>query len=313
MRDPLAHPLSRRRPARARRRWARDGVSEVEYASTPRYRAWRAGLRPESSVVTGHLKRAVRERMAATGEKYTQAYRALTEPDDGFIPEVVPGKVTAVMSSGGHLNLDLIAPALTAALATGQRLIVVPYEGRTVYSLPGLLDLAVMRGITDDDAIAEIFATRDRARLARIFEAVDDIEFWMPRVPQTRWEEKLDNQTVVWVQDVQAAAPLGGVEGDPFRDHGMRAQLTTLRRIARDTGAGVAIANCTDIQKDWKLVAECVDTAYGVEVLDRLTYQSGGEPRDLRIHCYDRGHRSWQARRTAPARSVTTWRPVLYT
>lgn len=250
--------------------------------------------------------------MAATGEKYTQAYRALTEADDGFVPEIVPGNVTAVMSSGGHLNLNLIAPALAATLVAGQRLIVVPYKGGTIDSLPGLLDLAVMREVTDNDAIAEIFAARDRARLAQIFEAVDDVEFWMPGVPRARWDERLDSKTVVWVQDIQAAAPLGGVEGDPFRDLGMRAQLTTLRRIARETGASIALAHCTGISEDWKLVAECVDIAYGIDHLDRLTYQGGGEPRDLRVHRYDGGQRSWQARRTAPARSVTTWRPILH-
>ena len=74
------------------------------------------------------FKRAVRERMNATGEKYTEARRAIAEVDAGrhsrdpVRAALRPGRVIGIVSGGGGTNLGLVMPYLIQLQDRGHHL-----------------------------------------------------------------------------------------------------------------------------------------------------------------------------------------------
>src|SRR4051812_18757769 len=96
------------------------------------------------------LKSAVRARMRETGEKYTEARRAVLADRSG-LPDVLtevskavqPCRITAVLSGGGATNFGLALPAIGKFLESGQPLLHTTSGRDGVLALPNDFDFAI--------------------------------------------------------------------------------------------------------------------------------------------------------------------------
>src|SRR4051794_26787481 len=111
------------------------------------------------------LKSLIRERMRETGEKYTQARRAVLaqrgQPAD-VLSEVTraiqPGRVTALLSSGGGTNFGLAVPALCGLLKAGHPLLHTTGGREGLLALPNDFDFAIELGIATPDEVVDALA-----------------------------------------------------------------------------------------------------------------------------------------------------------
>jgi hypothetical protein len=219
-------------------------------------------------------KRAVRLRMAETGEKYTAARRALLEPktEDYELGHLVrPGMVIAIVNGGGATNLALAMPVLARHLEGGGHLVVAQL-GDDSWAMPGAPDLVVGRGIATAEEVAGWIAAEDEHELRRAVEAA------APRVQvleglatpdQLAAALELAPNPLLYVQDIQTDPPLRplAVADPPDEFAEVPENVRAIRRVIEETKATAIVCHCIpadDIQS-WEPLAKVTDYTLAIE------------------------------------------------
>jgi hypothetical protein len=246
--------------------------------------------------------------MAVTGEKYTEAHRAVLQPPthDSLIDAALkPGRTTAVVAGGGLTNLALLMPRLVRLHQAGHPLFVVPLEPQfRPRELPGLFDFVTATGLATTADIEAMIRADERDRLVALLERVSENLTWID-VPQpcTRWREQLATASsrtgraaVIFAQDVQADPPLSGARGPSGRGdlaagRPVPAQAATLTRLARETGAIITFGHCMpfNYEEGWRHLTEIADHTIAIEI-DELDLGQLDRPRAATLHHHEDGH-----------------------
>jgi hypothetical protein len=233
-------------------------------------------------------KRAIRDRMAATGESYTQAARVLstTAPDGAAIAygALKPGRLVASVCAGGMSNTALFLPALARLRDEGHAVVVMPYRGN---ALPHPLDLVVLGGHSDPETLSGLDAPQITA-LVKI--AATGFEFLDRPLRLADWQRKLDDMRartgrapVMFVQDIQSNGPIVESLHAPERGEseldGIPRQVSALRVLANTAEAIIAVSHCDSptTPGTWNAVEAAADEAF-------LITGDYGEPLKLRIN-----------------------------
>lgn len=265
------------------------------------------------------LKDAVRERMARTGEKYTEARRRIIEIDavevtDRLETDLRPGTMTAVIGGGGMTNFGLVMPRLLEFLEQGHLVAVAAHEGRPVpFNMSSPFDFIVARGLADNEELARLFASedeQDRERLRRLIdEAMEGMFFPGRPITEREWVSRLETtdgepRAVLYVPDLQVDHPLAdwpSGESTTLGDfEAMPAQLTGLRSIARRSDAIVIGAHCMPPEGEggWRVVSEIVD--------ETIVIQSNRAVDEGRSRTHTLHHYSNWAQHSGPERRTQT-------
>jgi hypothetical protein len=231
------------------------------------------------------FKRAVRERMAQTGEKYTVARRALAGDDGGSRREdpitaaLRPCRMTGFVSGGGMTTLGLVLPHLLRLEDEGHHLTIAPHisgqRGHPMSELPSLLDQVTARGLATPQRMAEDLAG-ELTLLRQLAERMPGSSLLPGATRDSRLsnhlrENERDGRTaVIWVQDVQTDPPL--TRGGDGGFDGIEAQLDGLRRIARETGAIVVVGHCMppEYEDGWEVLRAGADDTFVIADDTRL-------------------------------------------
>jgi hypothetical protein len=232
------------------------------------------------------LKKAARARMVASGEKYTEARRAMQGKDDrhetprAAIGEVDaplrPGSVTAFVCGGGMTNLGAAMPSLVRLIEAGHPLSMVIGARQGLLGLPSEIDFAIARKLATVDEVVELIVSEDAAALERLVgHAIPNILTVDAPMLTSSWRELLagvgatERAAVLWVQDIQVGAPMAGGSGNEVDQ--IPWQIDCLRELARETGAIVALGHCMpdQIREGWSEVAEGADETF--VITDKVT------------------------------------------
>lgn len=225
------------------------------------------------------FKRAVRERMRQTGEKYTEARRALGGTDGGAgRPESAdpiaaglrPGRLVAFVCGGGFVNFSLVMPYLIQFQDRGHHLTYVLSERDGILEIPSPFDFACARGITSTEHVAEILADEDAGEDAMnaLIAGVPNASLTDEPMHDLLWARHLREKTatgraaVLWVNDVQVGPPLARAGEGGF--DGIADQLVGLRRLAVETGAIIALGHCmpAHYRDGWDVIVNGVDETF---------------------------------------------------
>lgn len=246
------------------------------------------------------MKKTVRARMAQTGEKYTEALRAVKTPAAAepsrppsrrhLTDELRPESVTAVVSGSGATNLALILPDLIALRDAGHPVVIAAHErGGGVGELPSPLDFAYASGLATIEEVQRAVRSQDRDALMSIdSRGTRGITFLGRPLTTSEWREALDasgsgKEPVLWVPDIQVDAPLAdwpvGTTLSEFDQ--IPVQLSGLRDLARYTGAIIGVGHCSpaDFEHGWRIVAEIADQTV---IIDEEVNTSHGPRSDTR-------------------------------
>lgn len=219
-------------------------------------------------------KRAVRQRMAKTGEKYTVAHRALLEPEaaDYELRHLVqPGNVVAIVNGGGGTNLSLALPVLARHLEDGGHLVLTRYRDDRD-SIPGAPDLVVGRGIATVAEIVAWIEAKDEDALMQAVEtaAPDALFFRGPTTPECLAAAlELGPKPLLYVQDVQTDPPLelSGVEGRPHEYELVPENVRAIRAVVEMVGAAAIVCHCASAEdiESWEPLAAVCDYTLAIE------------------------------------------------
>jgi hypothetical protein len=161
-------------------------------------------------------KRAIRERMEKTDEKYTAARRALLDvaagPPSHELHQLLrrPGTIVAVVNGGGGMNLALALPAIARHLDEGGHLVFSPY-GDDFLGIPSAPDFAIARGVATLAEIETWIEGKDKENIGRaITEAAPGAQVLNgPSTPESLAEAlELRPDPLLYVQDIQTDPPL---------------------------------------------------------------------------------------------------------
>lgn len=222
-------------------------------------------------------KRAIRQRMAETGEKYTDARRELLNPgtsSDSFELRhlVKPRTVSAIVSSGGGTNLALAMPVLARHLDRGGHLVVTQYRD-DASAMPGPLDLVVTRGIATLDEVRGWLEEDDRSGLEPAVEAAAaGVQvFKGPTTPALLREAlMLGPNPLLYVQDVQTDPPLQ----QPARNRRLKHEhelvpdnVEALGEVVLSVGASAIVGHCmpADDIESWEPLSKVADHTFAIE------------------------------------------------
>jgi hypothetical protein len=220
-------------------------------------------------------KRAVRLRMAETGEKYTAARRALLEPktEDYELGRLVrPGNVIAIVNGGGATNLALAMPVLARHLEGGGHLVVAQL-GDDGWAMPGAPDLVVGRGIATIEEVRGWIEDEHEHE----HELRQAVEAATPRVQvvgglvpeQLAAALELGPNPLLYVQDIQTDPPLRplAVADPPDEFAHVPENVRAIRRVIEETKATAIVCHCIpadDIQS-WEPLAKVSDYTLAIE------------------------------------------------
>jgi hypothetical protein len=240
--------------------------------------------------------------MEETGEKYTEARRALLAADSAppppaqtvFGDTLRPGAITAVVCGGGLTNLAFALPTLLARRDAGHHLVTVAGERDNVLELPSPLDFPVITRLATVTEVASMFVERDERLTDLIAQAARHVTAASGQATPGAWRERLaglaqdGTQPVVWVQDIQVAGPIVVPRGRSGFDE-IPAQMDALRALARETGATIALGHCANFDHpDWELVASAADETFVIND-DAALDTDLDRPRAAMVHHYRGG------------------------
>jgi hypothetical protein len=224
------------------------------------------------------LKSAVRARMRETGEKYTNARRAVLAGRGGTTDvlsevskAVQPGRITAVLSGGGATNFGLALPTIGKFLEAGQPLLHTTAGRDGVLALPNDFDFAIQLGIaTEDEVVAALAADgRDEGLMAKTEPMMRQITVLEGRAVYSALAARLSERSadlagVMWVQDFDDGGPFAlGRPKLGYREE-LEEQMPWLRRLADETGVAIVLGHLDDDldQRDWWPIAQHADTTF---------------------------------------------------
>ncbi len=218
-----------------------------------------------------HEKRAIRRRMAETGEKYTVASRALREPGLELPDLVRPGSMVAIINSGGATNLSLAMPVLARHLEDGGHLVLTQY-GDDRFAIPGAPDLVVGRGIATTAEIAGWIEDRDEGGLRQAFEAaVSGVQvFKGPTTPERLVAAlALGPNPLLFVQDIQTDPPILLSEAeDRLSDYELVPDnARAIRKAIAEAGSTAIVCHCMGAEdiESWEPLAAVCDYTLAIE------------------------------------------------
>jgi len=212
--------------------------------------------------------------MKTKDEKYTQARRAITDPDhpapgseDPVGAALRPGRVVGIVSGGGMTNLALVISYLIGFQDRGHWLTYVRSERTGLFEVPSPFDFVCARGLAGYDQLGELIVAHDPQVEELLMALADDTTTHGPLLPSD-WRQHLIEKTtagrtpVVWVQDIQVGAPLALGRSDDY--DGIPDQLSRLRDIAAETGAIIAVGHCMphDWPDGWEMIVDGTDDTF---------------------------------------------------
>lgn len=235
------------------------------------------------------LKKDVRARMAATGENYTTALRAITGGNDGgalspVASALTQGTVTIAVCGGGMSNTALMLPEMLRLARAGHPLVIRPGQREGITELPSVVDLAVLAGtlpldqaaaVANDD-LAALLAAVEKTKVAAIY-----LDGSMLRAELVSQIEQLQSDygkpAMIWVQDVQVAGAVA-IPGDAEPDD----QVAALLDVARQSGAIIAGGHCmpSEYEPGWEDVAAAASEAFVIDWVDDGAIDPCDGPRD---------------------------------
>lgn len=221
-------------------------------------------------------KRAIRERMAKTGEKYTAARRALLDvaagPPSHELPHLLrPGAVVAIVNGGGGTNLALAMPVLARHLDEGGHLVVTQY-GDDALALPNALDIVVARGVATLAQVTAWLESDDEESLGQAVEAaVAGVRVFKgsttPEILAGALE--LAPKPLLYVQDVQTDPPLR--QPNPGRELSefdlVPDNVRAIRGVIEKVGGQVIVGHCipADDIESWEPISRVADYTLAIE------------------------------------------------
>ena len=263
------------------------------------------------------FKRAVRERMQSTGEKYTQARRAVAaDPalgsQDPLRTALRPGRVVGIVSGGGGTNLALVIPYLIKFQDRGHWLTYLRSERTGLFEVPSPFDFVCARGLASYDEVGDLIAAEDPRAEALLMALPDDTATHGPLLAAD-WRQHLAEKAVggrapvVWIQDVQVGAPFAPRRRDEDSDEAIAEQLALLRDVAVESGAIVAVGHCMpyDWHDGWDVIVEGADDTFVIASDD--TYDVDGATRGATIEHHSHDAPPANFRRTIDT-SFSRWR-----
>jgi hypothetical protein len=219
-------------------------------------------------------KRAVRRRMAETGEKYTAARRALVEPTtkDYELGHLVrPEKVIAIVNGGGATNLAFAMPVLARHLEDGGHLVVTQL-GDDGWAMPGAPDLVVGRGIATAEEVGSWIGAEDEHQLRQAVEAAASrVQVLEGRATSEQLAAALERgpNPLLYVQDIQTDPPLRplNVVDPPDEFANVPENVRTIRRVIEETKATAIVCHCipADDIESWEPLAKVTDYTLAIE------------------------------------------------
>ena len=265
------------------------------------------------------FKKAVRERAARTGEKYTTARRALLADghDNGSADPIeaalTPGSVIAFVCGGGMTNLALVMPTLVKLRGRGHKLMCMLSERHSM-ALPSAGDFAVVSGAATVNEVVDAYRSdADDQVEAAIFAAAEGVTVVDGPTTFGEWVEQLQTRSsrglapVLWVQDIQVGGPFAlGSRNDVDE---ISDQLAGLHDLARETGAIIALGHCMsfDMRESWQMIVDGVDETFVVDDEEQSVW--GRDPTKLTLHHF-RGRQKTLISRVVDHR-FSSWRAEL--
>jgi hypothetical protein len=221
-------------------------------------------------------KRAIRQRMEETGEKYTIARRALQDAADGPSAHELqrllrPESVTAIVSGGGGANLALAMPVLAQHLDDGGHLVVTQYRDDAL-ALPNALDFVVTRGIATVAEVMTWLESDDEDSLKRAIEAaVPGVQVsGGPTTPALLAKAmELGPKPLLYVQDVQTDPPLR--QPNPGRELSefdlVPDNVRAIRDVIDKVGGRAIIGHCIPAEdiESWEPISKVSDYTLAIE------------------------------------------------
>ncbi|HET7444521.1 MAG TPA: hypothetical protein VFJ57_07680 [Solirubrobacterales bacterium] len=241
-------------------------------------------------------KRAIRQRMEETGEKYTTAQRALLATEDRCpeLPQLIkPGAVIAIVNGGGATNLAFAMPVLAHHLDSGGHLVVTQY-GDDRFAIPSAPDLVVARGIASVAEMTAWLEARDEGKLRHAFEAaVSGVKvFKGPTTPEILADAlKAEPNPLLYVQDVQTDPPLLRPAQADRRDEFelVPDNVRAIRQVIEQVRGAAIVGHCMpayDIE-GWEPISEVADHTLAIEH-DYLRFDRDDDRRfDATIEVFD--------------------------
>jgi len=239
------------------------------------------------------LKKDVRARMAAAGENYTTALRAITGGAGGGLSPVAsalkPGTVTIAVCGGGMSNTALLLPEILRLARAGHPLVIRPGQREGITELPSLVDLAVLAGTlpldqasaaANEDGLAALVAAVEETKVAAMY--LGGAMLRTRLVSQIRQlQAEYGKPAVIWVQDVQVAGAVAlGPDAEP------EDQVAALLDVAQQSGAIIAGGHCmpSEYEPGWEDVAAAASEAFVIDWADESIDPFEGSRDGVLIH-----------------------------
>jgi hypothetical protein len=245
-----------------------------------------SGWKEEEVTENSSVKKAARRRMKETGEKYTEALRAVLaerEWSGGIVgsPSVglklEPETLTAVIGGGGLTNLALVMPWVIRCADEGRRVMVAANEGKLEpWGLASPFDFLIAGGKVPSEEFTRLWISKDKGDRQRLLELVETgyptVSFASGPLTSSAWISGLERSSesgkpsVLLVPDLQVdravsdwPSPEVGAEVSDFDL--LPTQATGLRTIARQAKAIVVGCHCasTSDEEGWALLGQIAD------------------------------------------------------
>lgn len=231
------------------------------------------------------VKKAARRRMEETGEKYTEARRAVLaereqsggatgSPSVGL--KLEPETLTAVIGGGGMTNLALVMPWVVRGADEGRRVVVAANEGKLdPWGAASPFDFLIAGGRVSREEFTRLWASEDEADRERLLGLIDSgfpsVNFASGPLTSSAWISALNSSesgkpSILLVPDLQVDRAVSdwpsqeaSVEVSDFDL--LPAQATGLRMIARQAKAIVIACHCasTGDEEGWGLLGQIAD------------------------------------------------------
>lgn len=256
------------------------------------------------------VKKAARRRKEATGEKYTEALRAVLAERQGGGGSTGPSSVglklepetlTAVIGGGGLTNLALVMPWVVGSAEAGHRVVVAANEGKLeAWGMASPFDFLVAGGKVSAEDLAELWISEDEADRKRLLALVEgaypSISFAAGPRAADEWVSALTaspaggKPSILLVPEIQVdravsdwppAQASAGVSDFEL----LPTQATGLRSIARQAKAIVIVCHCAGIGEDGGpgMLGQIADESV-VLVDDLWDSEQRNVPATLRFH-----------------------------
>ena len=231
------------------------------------------------------VKKAARRRKKETGEKYTEARRAVLaereqsggttgSPSIGLKFE--PETLTAVIGGGGMTNLALVMPWVVRCADEGRRVVVAANEGKLdPWGMASPFDFLVAGGKVSSEEFTRLWTSEDKADRERLLGMVDSrfpsVSYASGPLTSSAWVSALapsesGKPSILLVPDLQVDRavsdwPSPEVSAEVSDFELLPTQATGLRTIARQAKAIVVCCHCasTSDEEGWGLLGQIAD------------------------------------------------------